>query len=94
LRNFAKVKGWSIYDTYIDTKTGTTIDREHLSRLLKDASDRKFDVVIATKLDRISRSMKDFFEINEELVNNYIDFVLATQNIDTTSSMGRGGGYF
>ncbi len=89
LRSFAKTREWEIYDSYVDTKTGTTIEREHLSRLLKDASQRKFDVVIATKLDRISRSMKDFFEINEVLATNNIDLVLATQNIDTTSSMGR-----
>jgi site-specific DNA recombinase len=33
--------------------------------------------------------MKDFFEINELLIDNDIDVVFATQNIDTTSSMGR-----
>jgi site-specific DNA recombinase len=89
LRSFCKTREYELHDTYIDTKTGTTIEREHLSRLLKDAADKKFDVVIATKLDRISRSMKDFFEINEVLASNNIDLVLATQNIDTTSSMGR-----
>ncbi len=89
LRNYCKVKGWEVYDTYVDTKTGTTIEREHLTRLLKDAENKKFDIVIATKLDRISRSMKDFYNINEILVSNDVDLVLATQNIDTTSSMGR-----
>jgi site-specific DNA recombinase len=89
LRNYCKVKGWEVYDTYVDTKTGTTIEREHLTRLLKDAENKKFDIVIATKLDRISGRMKDFYNINETLVSNDIDLVLATQNIDTTSSMGR-----
>lgn len=89
LKNYCKVKGWEVFDTYIDTKTGTTIERDSLSRLLKDAEAKKFDIVIATKLDRISRSMKDFFEINEILAMHDIDLVLATQNIDTTSSMGR-----
>ncbi len=89
LKSFSKVKGWEVYDTYVDTKTGTTNEREALSRLLKDAEQKKFDIMLATKLDRISRSMSHFFEINETLVTHDIDLVLATQNIDTTSSMGR-----
>jgi DNA invertase Pin-like site-specific DNA recombinase len=89
LKGYAKTKGWEIYDIYVDTKTGTTTDRIELQRMLSDASGKKFDIVLSTKLDRISRSMKDFFEINDVLIDNNIDLVLATQNIDTTSSMGR-----
>ncbi|MBA4313094.1 MAG: hypothetical protein C0417_10745 [Chlorobiaceae bacterium] len=89
LKSYAKTKGWDIYDEYIDTKTGTTIDRPALNRLLNDAKSKKYNIVLATKLDRISRSMKDFYEINEALVKDDIDLVLATQSIDTSSSMGR-----
>jgi site-specific DNA recombinase len=89
LEKYAQTKNWEIFNVYIDTKTGTTIDRPALTDLLEDARSQKFNIVLATKLDRISRSMKDFYEINELLVNNDIDLVLATQNIDTSSSMGR-----
>jgi site-specific DNA recombinase len=89
LRSYCKTKGWDIFDIYVDTRTGTTMEREALNKLLQDAQDRKFNIVLATKLDRLSRSMKDFFEINEALAANNVDIVLATQNIDTTSSMGR-----
>ena len=89
LKHYAKEKGWSVFEVYIDTKTGTTLERVALTKLLDDAKQRKFDILLATKLDRISRSMKDFFEVNEILATHDIDLVLATQNIDTTSSMGR-----
>jgi site-specific DNA recombinase len=89
LEGYAASKGWTVYDVYIDTKSGTTTERDELQRLLSDAKDRKFDVLLATKLDRLSRSMKDFFEINEALLDNNIDLAIATQQIDTTSSMGR-----
>ncbi len=89
LSSYCRTKGWDIYDVYVDTRTGTTLEREELNRLLRDARDGKFNIVLATKLDRLSRSMKDFFEINETLAESNVDVVLATQNIDTTSSMGR-----
>jgi site-specific DNA recombinase len=89
LRGYAASKGWTVSDIYIDTKSGSTTERIELQRLLADARSKKFDVLLATKLDRLSRSMKDFFEINEILIQNNIDLAIATQQIDTTTSMGR-----
>ena len=89
LQRYAEAKNWVVHDIYVDTKTGATLERDELNRLLKDAKAHRFDIVLATKLDRISRSMKDFLEINETLNENDVDLVLATQNIDPTSSGGR-----
>ena len=89
LKKYAQARGWDVHDIYVDTKTGTTLERDELTRLLSDAKAKKFDIVLVTKLDRMSRSIRDFYEINEILVANDIDLVCATQNIDTTSSMGR-----
>jgi site-specific DNA recombinase len=89
LRSYAQLKGWAVYKAYIDTKTGSTLERDAISQLLEDAKQRKFDILLATKLDRISRNMKDFFEINEILLENNIDIVMTSQPIDTTSSMGK-----
>jgi DNA invertase Pin-like site-specific DNA recombinase len=89
LRGHAASKGWKVVRAYKEMKTGTTLDRPELTKLLAEAQNKEYDVVLVTKLDRLSRSMKDFFEINEHLVENDIDLVVTTQNIDTTSSMGR-----
>ena len=89
LQAHCREKGWGVFKVYTDTRTGTTTERPALQELIADAREKKFNVMVATKLDRISRSMKDFFEINELLIDNDIDVVFATQNIDTTSSMGR-----
>jgi len=41
-----------------------------LQRLLNDASEKKFDIVLGDQTAiGISRSMKDFFEINDVLVD-------------------------
>src|SRR5260221_7138096 len=60
LRKYCETKGWTVYDVYADTKTGTSLERDELNRLLRDAAEKKFDILAATKLDRISRSVKDF----------------------------------
>jgi site-specific DNA recombinase len=85
----APERSWAVYDVYADTKTGTNLEREELNRLLKDAADGKFDVLAATKLDRISRSVKDFLELAEKLNAFGIEIVVATQNIDTTTPAGK-----
>lgn len=57
LREFVKLNGWHIADdgVYIDRKTAKNANREEFTRLYKDASQRKFDVVVFWSLDRFSR---------------------------------------
>jgi site-specific DNA recombinase len=89
LREHCANRGWPVTDVYVDTKTGATLEREELVRLLADATVAKFDVVVITKLDRISRSVKDFLELDEKLRNIDVDIVVATQQIDTTTPGGK-----
>lgn len=57
LREFCRLSGWTIVDSgeYVDRKTGKTANREEFIRLYKDASKRKFDMVLFWSLDRFSR---------------------------------------
>ena len=55
MREFVKLQGWQIMHEYVDRKTGKTSDREQFQRLLEDASQRKFDLVMFWSLDRFSR---------------------------------------
>ena len=49
LKASAKIKGWEIYDEYIDGGySGSTDDRPALKRLLADASHRRFDIRYAS----------------------------------------------
>lgn len=89
IKKFCDFKGWSVYDVYKDTATGAKLKRGELNRLLVDAEDKKFDVVAATKLDRISRSIKDFLNLDSKLNDLEIDIVIESQQIDTTTTMGK-----
>src|SRR5699024_11051372 len=57
------------YETYIDSGiSGKNIeDRPAMKRLLKDVKDNKVEMVLSWKLNRISRSMRDVFNIIYEL---------------------------
>jgi DNA invertase Pin-like site-specific DNA recombinase len=55
LRAFAATQGWTVIHEYVDRVTGKHSDREQFKRLFKDASERKFDLVLFWSLDRFSR---------------------------------------
>ena len=89
IRKYCELNQWSVYDVYADTKTGTTLERKQLDRLLQDAAADKINIIAVTKLDRISRSIKDFLDLDEILRQLNIDIVVTTQNIDTTTAAGK-----
>ena len=89
LRQYCEAKGYVVYDVYRDTESGTTLEREFLQHLLVDATARKFNVLVVTKFDRISRNVKDFLDLDETLNKLGIDIIVTTQNLDTTNPQGK-----
>ena len=55
LREFAAHSGWTIVAEYIDHESGKHSDREQFEQMFRDASQRKFDVLLFWSLDRLSR---------------------------------------
>src|SRR5579862_1479357 len=55
LRRFAATQGWEIAKEYIDHESGGKADRREFMRLLDDAAQRHFDVVLFWALDRFTR---------------------------------------
>ncbi|QOF69532.1 recombinase family protein [Aminobacter sp. SR38] len=83
--------GWKLVaDRYDDGGiSGGTMERPALQRLLQDIRDRKIDVVVVYKIDRLTRSLMDFSRIVEIFDNSSVSFVSVTQQFNTTTSMGR-----
>jgi DNA invertase Pin-like site-specific DNA recombinase len=63
--------------------------RPGLDALLKDASRRKFDVVMAWAIDRLGRSLIDLLGTIQHLEAVGVDLYLDQQSIDTTTPAGR-----
>lgn len=55
LRDFAPKQGWAIVEEYVDYESGSKSDRPAFQRMFKDASRRKFDLILFWALDRLSR---------------------------------------
>ncbi|MDD3182642.1 MAG: recombinase family protein, partial [Alphaproteobacteria bacterium] len=60
-----------------------------LKRLLADIEADKIDIVIVYKIDRLTRSLLDFAQLNELFDRHKVSFVSVTQQFNTTTSMGR-----
>jgi len=55
LREFALTMGWELVLEYVDQITGKHSDRPEFRRMFRDASQRRFDVLLFWSLDRLSR---------------------------------------
>jgi len=55
LRDFSVLQGWTVVYEYVDHETGSTNDRTEFQVMFRDASQRKFDVLLFWALDRLSR---------------------------------------
>lgn len=83
--------GWKLVPDHYDDGgiSGGTMERPALRRLLQDIRDRKVDVVVVYKIDRLTRSLMDFSKIVEVFDGHGVSFVSVTQQFNTTTSMGR-----
>ena len=90
LISYCKARGFSDIEIYEDIgKTGTNDNRPELKRLLADARQRKFDVVLCWKIDRLFRSLKHLILTLQEFDELGIKFISLKDQIDLTTSSGR-----
>lgn len=90
LEKYAEQQGWKVYDVFEDDgySAGTT-NRPAFQRLLRQAQEKRFDVVLVYKLDRFSRKLKDLLTTIEELEAWGVGFKSATEPFETTTSSGK-----
>ncbi len=69
--------------------TAANTDRPGFQRLLADIEAGKIDAVVIYKLDRLSRSLRDFGKLMDLFERHGVSFVSVTQRFDTSSSMGK-----
>ncbi|MCB9807628.1 recombinase family protein [Candidatus Peribacteria bacterium] len=75
---------------YIDDGySGANDQRPEYQRMMQDARDGKFDVILVYKIDRLFRKTKLLLDAVEELEKNNIEFCSQGEAIDTTKKEGR-----
>lgn len=88
-------RNWEIYDFYIDVQSGSKLkQRRNLQRLINDANNKKFDIILAKELSRLARNGKQTYEIRDIAEKNGIDIITLDGAIDTLSGdIGKFGLY-
>ena len=69
--------------------SGGNTDRPQFKKMMYDASEKKFNVLICYRLDRISRNIGDFAKLIDRLGELGISFESIKEKFDTDSSLGR-----
>lgn len=89
LEKLCETNGYIIYKVYSDRgKSGKNTKRPAYQEMMEDMRQGKFDKIIVTKLDRISRSLIDLEELIQDLQRNGCSFETASEKIDLDSSIG------
>ena len=84
-----KLDGWFAAKYYEDGGySGKDMERPGVQAIMADVENGRIDVVVAYKIDRVTRSLPDFYEFWRRLERFKVQFVSATQNFDTGTPMG------
>jgi DNA invertase Pin-like site-specific DNA recombinase len=89
LREYVSRRGWTVFDEYIDRTSGAKESRPALNRLMADAHQRKFDVIVVWKIDRFGRSLRHLVNALAELEGRGVAFVSLRDNLDLSTPSGR-----
>ena len=91
LEAFCTSKGWTHTQEYIDAGySGSNLNRPALQQLQKDIQNKKINMVIVYRLDRLSRSQRDtLYLIEEVFLPHEVEFISLSETIDTTTAFGR-----
>ena len=79
-----------VYKEYSDPAfSGSNLERPSLNELLRDIAAKKVQVVLTYKIDRLTRSSKDFYSLIEFFDKHNVSFVSVSERFDTSSASGR-----
>ncbi len=79
-----------VYKVYSDQGyTGANTDRPALTEMLNDIQNSKVDLVAAYKIDRLTRSPKDFYHLIDIFEQHKVNFISVTERFDTSTPSGR-----
>ncbi len=79
-----------VYKEYSDPGfTGANLDRPAMNELLNDIAEGKIQAVLTYKIDRLTRSTRDFYSLIEFFEKHGVSYVSVTEHFDTSSPSGR-----
>ncbi|WP_268871137.1 recombinase family protein [Halalkalibacterium ligniniphilum] len=68
---------------YTDVQTGTTDKREGLKRLIQDAENKEFDVIVAKELSRLDRNVELLYQLKRVAETKGVRLITLDGKVDT-----------
>ena len=90
LQAFCESQGWIVSDIYVEEgESAKDTDRPQLHRLMDAVRAGQCDVVLVWRLDRLTRSVTDLYQLLQFFGEHGVAFRSATEVFDTSSAVGR-----
>ncbi len=90
LRKLCDYKEYEIIDIYVDEGiSAKNTNRPQFKRMLEDIKSKKINRIVAYKLDRITRSIRDLEELVQFIEENNCHLECAVEEINTSNANGR-----
>ena len=91
IRAFIKSQdSMEVFKVYSDPGySGGTLNRPAFQEMITDIKQNKINLVISYKIDRFTRSPKDFYQLIELFEKYSVDFISVTERFDTSTPSGR-----
>lgn len=88
-KEYAKLKNWRIVKTRKDVASGKDTNRSGFQELVQAVKSKEIDLVLVYRLDRLSRNVRDIYDMLDLMKEHDVAFVSITEGFDTTTAMGR-----
>jgi len=90
LEEYCQRRGWEVFDCYIDNGvSGKKDSRPQLNRMMQDAYERRFSVVVVWRFDRFARSVSHLLRALETFNALGVQFVSLSEQVDTSTPTGK-----
>jgi DNA invertase Pin-like site-specific DNA recombinase len=90
IEEYCHRRGFEIFGVYVDRGvSGKKDSRPQLNRMMDDAHQRRFDVVVVARFDRFARSVSHLLRALETFNALGIQFVSLAEQVDTSTPTGK-----
>ncbi len=90
LTKYALANGFHIYNIYEDDGfSATNLKRPALQRMLKDVEQNKINRILITKLDRLSRGVRNYYKVLDVLDEHDVFWQTIFEKYDSSTANGR-----
>ena len=90
LTKYALANGFHIYNIYEDDGfSATNLNRPALQRMLKDVKQNKINRILITKLDRLSRGVRNYYKVLDVLDEHEVFWQTIFEKYDSSTANGR-----